>query len=361
MNKKILIPILAVAFPLTVDAQSLKTGDTVTITNGTFTILDATGYPVFTHQTNSSNFSRDIEVIDNNRVAFWSDDAFSPSLTIFNVTDLSETKYTFPGWSTVNNISYGGLAIDGDQLFMTDMSTSGAEARGIIRFDLNNQAYSRFADHEGYIDVAFSTNGLLYALKDDYWGHLDIIDPTTEEVINSINLDAVSPRGVAVDADGNLYVTEWGGNVLQLDSQGQQLQSITVSNNLNDIDVNASGLLTVTNWEGQLYEVDFAQHSSYLLYTGSSYQMPFTDPVDFTQVAPESPTLQAHSSRKGKWINTTLNWSTAAESVDIYFNGSIIETSSSNVAQYSYSKFISQKFVVCNAGTTDCSQPYIAN
>ena len=65
---------------------------------------------------------------------------FSPYLTTLNPTGSgSFSNHTFSGWSTVNDIYFGGVAVNGNYAYATDMSTfGGGSPNGIVRFDLTN-------------------------------------------------------------------------------------------------------------------------------------------------------------------------------------------------------------------------------
>ena len=43
-------------------------------------------------------------------------------------------------------------------------------------------------------------------------------------------------------------------------------------------------------------------------------------------IPPAPPVLTANSTRKGAWMTTTLNWSTEATGVDVYYNGVLVDS-----------------------------------
>ena len=71
---------------------------------------------------------------------------FSPYLTTLDPTTSSFTNHTISGWSTINDIYFGGLVVNGNFAYATDMSTAGSGGpNGIVRFDLTNFSATRFA------------------------------------------------------------------------------------------------------------------------------------------------------------------------------------------------------------------------
>ena len=80
---------------------------------------------------------------------------FDPHLSTYDVMTDTWTHQTHSGWSTVNNVSYGGIARYQHFIFVTDMPTFGSledEATGIVRFDTMNGTSQRLADTLEFID-----------------------------------------------------------------------------------------------------------------------------------------------------------------------------------------------------------------
>jgi len=77
---------------------------------------------------------------------------------------------------------------------------------------------------------------------------------------------------------------------------------------------------------------------------------------------PAAPVLTGYSQQRRSWIKTTLNWSTEAAGVDVYYNGQLVDSfdQQTTSATYSHKKRYDQVYSVCNTGTQDCSE-YIAN
>src|SRR5262245_16803208 len=72
---------------------------------------------------------------------------FDPALSSYDLALGGWTQRTYSGWSTVNNLSYGGIGLLGDYVYATDMATyskPGDEAQGVVRFNLADGTSARF-------------------------------------------------------------------------------------------------------------------------------------------------------------------------------------------------------------------------
>lgn len=169
------------------------------------------------------------------------------------------TSQSFAGWSTPNNLSYGGIANLDDFIYVTDGSTpQGGAAKGIVRFHVNDETPpARFLAHSDYIDITAGLNGKLYALRNTY-GDLDVIDPHTMTVSTSFDLGHTSSSRAAVaDAAGEIFMASWNGNLYHYDANGQVRNSVMLGSDLYDIDVHPEHGLLVSNRWGQVWLVDF--------------------------------------------------------------------------------------------------------
>src|SRR5262245_5438009 len=98
--------------------------------------------------------TRDLYVDGAGRVQIFNG-TFSPYLTTLTPAagpgSATYAQTTLPGWSTVNNLTYGGVAVQGNAAFVTDMATfSGGEPRGLVRFNLSTGVGTRFASTSDY-------------------------------------------------------------------------------------------------------------------------------------------------------------------------------------------------------------------
>ncbi len=307
-----------------------------------------------------SEVARDIVVLEDGRLAVFNG-TFAPELSIYNGS--SWESVSVDGWSVPNNLSYGGLAVRGDRVFLTDGFTyNGGEPQGLVIVNLAELSSQRFFEADAYIDITLGGDQLLYALKNTY-GDLNVIDPNSMEVVRSIDLGHTSSsRGVAASADGSIYMVSWNGYVARYDAEGGLLNSLQIGGNLHDIDIDGTGRIIVGSRFGRVYLTDEALSSFHEIVASNTnafvaFSTPGTSPKDF---AP--PVLEASQRKRGRNIETTLTWSTEAEAVDVYFNGQLIDGQlAGSTATYAYFKKISQVFLVCNTGTQACSEEYIAN
>jgi len=183
---------------------------------------------------------------------------FSPVLSLFDGENGTWTEMTAEGWSTVNNVSYGGIATDGLAYFVTDMSTgSGGGPNGIIRFDVDDGQWARFFPGQNYVDISMGLDNRLYALQNVY-GDLDVIDPQTMELLYTLDLGhSLSIRGAAVKADGTIFAASWNGTIYQYNAAGEPTGSYaTGMGSLCDIDIDEYGTIIVGARSGDIAVTD---------------------------------------------------------------------------------------------------------
>ncbi|MFO0881408.1 MAG: Calx-beta domain-containing protein [Gemmataceae bacterium] len=201
----------------------------------------------------TGEIGRDL-VVDNRQIHLFNG-TFSPNLSTYDAATASWSNTTTPGWSTVNNLSYGGIARTGGATFVTDMNTSGAVETGIVRFNADGSV-DRFATDFEPIDLTVGLDGKLYALnasrtlrvyQPDTMALLQTVTlPTTVNVTISGTTTAVTQdyRSIAVDQNGLIYAADWGGVVSRFSATGvvQTSQKMTTAQgpawgNLIDIDI----------------------------------------------------------------------------------------------------------------------------
>lgn len=204
--------------------------------------------------------ARDATVIHPGLVSVYNG-TFDPFLSTCDTETETWSHRTHPGWSTANNLSYGGIAAAGHFVFVTDQSTYGNggtdQARGVVRFDMESAAAVRFAENIDPIDLNMGLDGLLYCL---YPGgspegrYVDVYDPETMAFVRTIDFSAIfghtGHRSVAVNAAGEIFVADWDGDLTKLDGAGNvlleaNLCTISTGCNLVDVDVSTEGLVVV--------------------------------------------------------------------------------------------------------------------
>jgi hypothetical protein len=187
---------------------------------------------------------------------------FNTTLTRLDLQTGSYTQQTIAGFSTVNNLTFGGLAQMGQYVFATDMQTfnAGGEPQGIIRFDTLGGAPIRFAETIQPSDLNMGADGFLYALNGAGSPNPQVFryDP------NTFALQAVVPilfednRAVAVTADGSIFIATGNGMIRRYSSTGALQLSLQVSNAFfGDIDISADGRIALgTAGSGEIVLTD---------------------------------------------------------------------------------------------------------
>ncbi len=160
---------------------------------------------------------------------------FNPSMMSQN--GASWTSQTLLGWSTVNNLSYGGIVSLGSSVFVTDMWTAyDGTPQGIVRFSTTGGAPIRFAQSVEPIDIA--TDGTyLYVIHGNYWTGMSVYDPSTMQFVRSIPLSGYDVRSSAVKKNGELFTVDWDGNVSHLSPTGQLLDTLHIPARFSDINL----------------------------------------------------------------------------------------------------------------------------
>ena len=82
----------------------------------------------------SADEPRDL-VADANGKVYVYNGTFNPYLAIYDPATGTWSQTTFSGWSTVNNVSYGGAEAFKTYVFTSDMNTGGGVPNGLVRFD----------------------------------------------------------------------------------------------------------------------------------------------------------------------------------------------------------------------------------
>lgn len=169
--------------------------------------------------TGDSSGARDVDVTAGGRWAVFNGTS-NPSLSVYTPLTGSWRHFSMPGWSVASNGSFGGLTTAGRYVFAPDMNTFGAEAEGIVRFDLVTGSGTRFADTNEYIDLNIGNDGKLYALRVNT-GLIDVFDPATMTPLNTVTpAVANNIRGVAANAAGKIFIVDLNANVYKLSSTG---------------------------------------------------------------------------------------------------------------------------------------------
>jgi hypothetical protein len=240
----------------------------------------------------SFDYARDI-VEDPSGTVYVYNGTFTPYLAAYNPVTNSWTQSTYAGWSTVSNISYGGLAEFQNYLYATDMATAGAMPNGVVRFNLSNGTASRFGNVD-FTDLNIGLDGKLYALNGST---VYVYDPLSTALLRTVALPPADYRGVAVNAGGDIFTCTWNNVVSHFNGGGVLQGSITLStsngapfmfNDAMSIDVAADGTLAIGSFTGYVVQMTSAFTNISYINTGTNNAV-F---VDFApKLAPPPPTI----------------------------------------------------------------------
>ena len=192
------------------------------------------------------------------------DGTFTPYLDTLKPANSTWSYQTYPGWSTVNNISYGEVAAYKNYVFASDMFTyNGGEPNGIVRFDTSGGLTVRFAQGTDFIQVALGLDGLIYGLGGS--GDVHVFNPDTLAPVRTFSLSGGPDsdiRSIAVDVTGQVLGATWGGYVAKYDPSGNYLASTQLKGqygsgeNLINIALDTDGQVAVGGRFGEIYLTD---------------------------------------------------------------------------------------------------------
>jgi hypothetical protein len=171
---------------------------------------------------------------------------FEPVLTSINRSSGAIVAQTgVSGWSTVGNVTFGGVATYGKFVYATDMNTTGGSDRGIIRFDTTNYSATRYRVGTEYNQITVGMDNLLYAMNGNT---IDVLDPTTMAFQRSFTLSG-NARSIAVAANGSVFAVNLNDDrFFNYSSSGALLATLTTNgDSLNDINIDVYGNLVASS------------------------------------------------------------------------------------------------------------------
>jgi hypothetical protein len=209
-----------------------------------------------------TEYARDIAVLNNSHI-FVYNGTFDPYLSILDLTTVTWTHRKDPGMWTINNGTYGGVAVNENYAFVSSMN-----GNGVVRFDLHSSASISINPGPSAIDLNLGLDGSLYVL---YPGgspgglYLRIYDPEVMEQTGSINLHDIfghtEHRAIAVNAAGEIFIADWDGDIHKIDRDGNILKQTSacgygISCSLYDIDVDENGTVITTTRSAEVFIMD---------------------------------------------------------------------------------------------------------
>lgn len=225
---------------------------------------------------------RDV-VVDGDGAVYGYNGTFDAWLTKLDPATSGYSHQEIPQFSTGNNVSYGGIAVYQNYVFLTDMKTGNDTLKGLLRVDTTDDSVTRFADTKEYQDINVGLDGIVYAR---YAGsgdeRLDKFNPSTLAELGTLTFPVSNIRGVAANANGVLYAAAWNGNIYKFASDGTQQDVLdTDANNLSDLDLHPDGRIVVGGRFGDVLLTDEsldAVTSSFKTNDNLPVFVAFTDP-----------------------------------------------------------------------------------
>lgn len=263
--------------------------------------------------------------------------------------------FDVPGLSVANNTSFGGIAYADGVVYAGDMFTyGGGEAKGVVRLDLRTGRHTRWLADRDYEDLVMGLDGKLYGLRDMY-GNVDVIDPATMGIVRTRYLGHTSSsRALAVDADGTLYLASWDRYVARFDAGDVERARLSLGGPLMDLDLDRDGHLVAGDAYGRVYVTNVQLGSAFAFDVpqgGNSGVF-----VAFVRATPTALAIAATGNQ------VRLSWRDGEATVDIYRNGERVHRGTNTGAFQETLPWRPRaphraRYVVCNAGTRECSRP----
>jgi len=204
------------------------------------------------------------------------DGTFTPYLATFSPTASTWSQTTYTGWSTVSNVSYGGLGLYHNFVYASDMNTAGAAPNGVVRFDTVANTATRFGNGIDFTKVTIGLDNKVYALAGQ---QVYVYDPVAMTQLRVITLPSGDYRGIAVNASGDIFTTAWNSVISHFNSSGTLLQSITLNSsngapfmfsNPDDIAIASDGTLAIGSFSGHIVQMTSAFTNISYIDTGTS-------------------------------------------------------------------------------------------
>lgn len=266
------VPLLALLFGNSTSAAVLGAGNLIVTDSASnsvreftlggslvqsFTVIPPTGV---------AESSRGLKVDGDGNIQIYNG-TFSPVVSTIDVASGVQSDRA-GNFSTTATSGFGKIAVVGDSLLVSDAPTGGRTDRGVLRF--NGTATDRFIADFTPTDMTIGQDGLLTVLGTvanaaaSNPSQVRVYDPLTADLISEFSLpDALGGRvirGLVADNSGNFYAHESGDEIFQIDSSGNLLASLDVTDiigeSLIDIDIDPLGNIALGTNRGNVILTD---------------------------------------------------------------------------------------------------------
>lgn len=212
--------------------------------------------------------ARDLAIDDSGLLQVFNG-TFDPWLSTYSPFEDVWVHHTHPGWSIINNGTYGAVAAHGEWIFVPDHETFGPgdAPLGIIRFIRSDFSADRFATDFSAVDLNVGLDDRLYALGSTGSPNgvtLRVYDPASMTLIWSMNMPSTSNdyRALTADASSRIFVVGHRGQLLRLSPAGLVEKSTDTTaiglgfHNIGDLDLDPSGMLAIGTRFGDVLITD---------------------------------------------------------------------------------------------------------
>ena len=181
---------------------------------------------------------------------------FDPYLNILDRDTGAWTHITHSGWSTVNNIYYGGIGKFSKYVYVTDMYTYGNEECGIVRFNIQDASSDRYALGHNWNNLTIGLDNLVYAHR-SLSREVSVLDPLSMQILREFKFATLGYIwSVAVNEEGDIFGVASDGIIRHFDSNGLLLDSVAIGVGLSDIDISEKGQFVVSGRSGDVLLLD---------------------------------------------------------------------------------------------------------
>lgn len=203
--------------------------------------------PVPPNNSFSFDTARDLVVDQFGNVLLYNG-TFTPSLLSGNAADGIVSQSQSPEFSSISNGTFGGIARAGDFVFLADQSTGGSPGQGILRIDLTDNSFTRFASTIEPNDLNVSPDGVVFALNGagSPRNSVFLYDLQSLALTSQVPVAFDDHRAVAGLGDGTFFTATSGGDIFHYDSNGTLLNSLNVNGAFfSDIDIATDGQIAL--------------------------------------------------------------------------------------------------------------------